>query len=189
MVFTIHWHESATGVHVSPCPELPPPPSPSHSSGLSQCTGFECPVSCIELGLVIYFTYGNVHVSVLFSQITFKRWIEWYANSFNKVIERERGTLPATAYRKSSLLRHSRSLLKREMSKFSVTIWPMQWHNWEGSNQWWHGIEHIQDLRSMGGRGSWLLGHSGLRVSPAPQFTGLLFLPSPLWESLGSFWG
>ena len=40
-----------------------------HPSGLSQCTGFECPVSCIKLGLVIYFTYGNIHVSVLFSQI------------------------------------------------------------------------------------------------------------------------
>ena len=46
-----------------------PPPSSSHPSGSSQCTGFECPVSCIELGLVIYFTYGNIHVSVLFSQI------------------------------------------------------------------------------------------------------------------------
>ena len=48
---------------------LLPPPYPSHSSGLSQCTGSECPVSCIELGLVIYFTYGNIHVSVLVSQI------------------------------------------------------------------------------------------------------------------------
>ena len=46
-----------------------PPPSPSHPSGLSQCTGFECPVSCIQCGLVIYFTYGNIHVSKLFSQI------------------------------------------------------------------------------------------------------------------------
>ena len=46
-----------------------PPPSPSDFSGSSQCTGFECPVSCIELGLVIYFTYGNIHDSVLFSQI------------------------------------------------------------------------------------------------------------------------
>ena len=46
-----------------------PLPSPSHPSGLSRCTGFECPVSCIELGLVIYFTYGNIHVSMLFSQI------------------------------------------------------------------------------------------------------------------------
>jgi len=26
-------------------------------------------VSCIELRLVIYFTYGNIHVSMLFSQI------------------------------------------------------------------------------------------------------------------------
>ena len=68
VVFVIHWHESATGVHVSPSPRLLPP-SPSHPSGLSQCTGFECPVSCIKLGLVIYFTYGNTHVSMLFSQI------------------------------------------------------------------------------------------------------------------------
>ena len=29
----------------------------------------ECPVSHIEPGLAIYFTYGNIHVSVLFSQI------------------------------------------------------------------------------------------------------------------------
>ena len=46
-----------------------PPPSPSHPSGLSQCTGFECPVSCFELALVICFTCGNIHASVLFSQI------------------------------------------------------------------------------------------------------------------------
>ena len=35
------------------------PPSPSHPSGLSQCTGFECPVSCTKLGLVIYFPYAT----------------------------------------------------------------------------------------------------------------------------------
>ena len=46
-----------------------PPSSPIYPSGLSQCTGFKCPVSYIELELVIYFTYGNIHVSVLFSQI------------------------------------------------------------------------------------------------------------------------
>ena len=45
------------------------PPSPSHPSGSSQCTRFECPVSCIQPGLVIYFTCGNIHVSMLFSQI------------------------------------------------------------------------------------------------------------------------
>ena len=36
-----------------------PLPSPSHPSGLSQCTDFECPVSCIEFELAVYFTYGN----------------------------------------------------------------------------------------------------------------------------------
>ena len=46
---------------VSRCPILDPlpPPSPSPPSGLSQGTGFECPVGCIELGLVIYFPYGS----------------------------------------------------------------------------------------------------------------------------------
>ena len=44
-------------------------PSPSHLSGSSQCTSPERPVSCIEPGLEIYFTDGNIHVSVLFSQI------------------------------------------------------------------------------------------------------------------------
>ena len=69
MVSAIQWDESATGVHVSPILNpLPPPPQP-HPSVLPQCTGFECLVSCIELGLVIYFICGNTHVSMLFSQI------------------------------------------------------------------------------------------------------------------------
>ena len=42
---------------------------PSHPSGLPQCSGFECSVSCITIGLVICFTYGNIHVSMLLSQI------------------------------------------------------------------------------------------------------------------------
>ena len=46
-----------------------PPPSPPHLSGLSQSTGFVCPASCIELALVFLFTYGNIYVSLLFSQI------------------------------------------------------------------------------------------------------------------------
>ena len=69
MVFAIHQHELAMGAPVSPHPQHPRLPSPPHPSGLSQRTGFECPASCIELALVIYFTYGNIRVSILFSQI------------------------------------------------------------------------------------------------------------------------
>ena len=46
-------------VYMCPPSWIPRPlPSPSHPSGLSQCTSFECPASCIKLGLMIYFTYG-----------------------------------------------------------------------------------------------------------------------------------
>ena len=66
VVFAIHSHESAMGVHVFPI--LNPPPT-SHPSGSSQCTSPEHCASCIEPGLVIYFTYDNIHVSMLFSLI------------------------------------------------------------------------------------------------------------------------
>ena len=46
-----------------------PPPSPSHPSGSSQCTSPEQPVSRIEPGLVIRFTYDNLHVSMPFFYI------------------------------------------------------------------------------------------------------------------------
>ena len=45
------------------------PPSPSHPSWSSQCTSPEHPVWCYEPGLVVCFTYDNIHVSMLFSQI------------------------------------------------------------------------------------------------------------------------
>ena len=69
VVFAIHWHESAMGVHVFPI--LNPSPTSPYSipQGLFQCTSFECPVSCIELGLAIRFTYDNLYVSMPFSQI------------------------------------------------------------------------------------------------------------------------
>ena len=52
-----------------PIPSHHLPSFPSHPSGSSQCTSPEHPVSCIESGLVIYFTYDNIHVSMLSSQI------------------------------------------------------------------------------------------------------------------------
>ena len=46
-----------------------PPPSLYHTSGSSQCTSPDYPVSCIKPGLVIHFTYDIIRVSMPFSQI------------------------------------------------------------------------------------------------------------------------
>ena len=46
-----------------------PSPTPIHPSGSSQCTSPKHPVSCIEPGLAIRFTYDNLHVSMPFSRI------------------------------------------------------------------------------------------------------------------------
>ena len=67
--FSIHQHESATGVHVFPILKPLPPPSPYHPSGSSQCTSPKNPVSCIEPGLATHFIYDIIHVSMPFSQI------------------------------------------------------------------------------------------------------------------------
>ena len=68
--FAIHQHESTRGIHVSPPSWIPLPPlSSPHPSRLSQSIGFGFPVSYIKHPFVTYFTYGNVYVSMLFSQI------------------------------------------------------------------------------------------------------------------------
>ena len=67
--FAIHQHESAMGVQVFPVLNTPPPPSPFHPSGSSQCTSPAHPVSRIDPGLAIHFTYYIIHVSMPFSQI------------------------------------------------------------------------------------------------------------------------
>ena len=71
MVFVIHWHESAMDLHVFPIP-IPPPTS------LSTRSLWEDPVhqvwalvSCIQPGLVICFTVDNIHVSMLFCELSF----------------------------------------------------------------------------------------------------------------------
>ena len=69
VVFAIHSNESAMGVHVFPILILSTTSLPIAPSGSSQCTSPEHPVSCIEPGLAIYFTYDNIHISMLFSQI------------------------------------------------------------------------------------------------------------------------
>ena len=66
--FVIHQRKSAVGIHVSP-PNWNPF-LPHLLSKLSQSPGFGCPASCIKVPLVLYFTCGNIYVSVLFSQIT-----------------------------------------------------------------------------------------------------------------------
>ena len=50
-----------------------PLPFPYHPSGSSQCTSPEHPVSCIEPGLVIRFTYNIIHVSMSFSKSSHPR--------------------------------------------------------------------------------------------------------------------
>ena len=59
-------------VHIYPTishhPEAPSHLSP-HPSPLGCPRGIEYTASCIKLALVICFTYGNIHVSMLFSQI------------------------------------------------------------------------------------------------------------------------
>lgn len=64
-----HQQKSAMGTHAPRHPDPPPTSLSTHPSGLSWSTCFGCPASCIRLSLVICFTYGNVHISVLFSQV------------------------------------------------------------------------------------------------------------------------
>ena len=67
--FAIHWHDPPW-VYTCFSSWTPlPPPSLYHPSGSSHCTSPKHPVSCIEPGLGIHFTYDNIHVSMPFSQI------------------------------------------------------------------------------------------------------------------------
>jgi len=66
----LHQHQSAIGTHVFPPSWTSfPPPTLSHRSWLSQSSGFGLPASYNKFPLAICFTYGNVYVSTLLSQI------------------------------------------------------------------------------------------------------------------------
>ena len=66
----IHIHELVIGIYISPPSQTSlPPPSTSYPSRLSQSTGFGFPLSYSKFLLAIYFTYGNIYVSMLLSQI------------------------------------------------------------------------------------------------------------------------
>ena len=70
VVFAIHRHESSMGVHVFPILNPPPTSFPIPSLWVIPGNQPRAIVSCIEPGLVICFTLDNIHVSMLFSQIT-----------------------------------------------------------------------------------------------------------------------
>ena len=69
VVFAIYWHESATDLHVFPILNPPLPSLPITSLWVFPVHQPWALVSCIQPGLAICSTIGNIHVSMLFSQI------------------------------------------------------------------------------------------------------------------------
>ena len=67
VVFVIHWHESAMDLHVFLIPIPPPTSLSTWSLWVFPVHQPQVLVSCIQPGLVICFTIGNIHVSMLFS--------------------------------------------------------------------------------------------------------------------------
>ena len=67
--FAIHQHKSSMGVHMFPILNPPPTSLPIPSLWVIPVHPPVHPVSCIEPGLEIHFTYDNIHVSMPFSQI------------------------------------------------------------------------------------------------------------------------
>ena len=64
-----HQHRSATGIYRSPPSWTPlPSPTPSYASRLSQNTGLSSLFHTANY-FAVCFTYGNIHVSMLLSQV------------------------------------------------------------------------------------------------------------------------
>ena len=66
VVFALHQHESAMGAYVSPHPEPPAQPLPL---GYPRAPALSALLHGSNLYWSSIFAYGNIHVSMLFSQI------------------------------------------------------------------------------------------------------------------------
>ena len=119
-----------------------PHPSPSHPSGSSQFTSPEHPVSCIEPGLAIHFTYNNFHVSMLFSHIIpplpspteSKRLFKWPNNQ------------------KKLLIITKEPLDENERGEWKSWLEAQHPENWD-HGIWWH---FIADRWGNSGHSGWL---------------------------------
>ena len=97
-----------------------PPPSLYHPSGSSQCTSPEHPISCIEPGLVIHFTYDIIHVSMpqnVTIWMVLDLWsfpISYWKRKFQKVTKMKCSFSIVTSW----------CTVKWRKLKFLVVFWP-----------------------------------------------------------------